>query len=159
MSFVFKPLDEASVHLITGWRYEPPYDVYNLPHPPDAADLQYFLDPKNAFYCITDDTDEVLAFCSFGPDGQVPGGDYSSPALDIGLGIRPDLTGQGRGSTFVKAALDFARRTFTLPMFRVTVAEFNQRALRVWEKAGFRRVQTFRRMGNKQNFIVLVRTA
>ena len=159
MTFLFKPIDEASVYIITGWRYEPPYDVYNLPHPPDATDLQYFLDPLNAFYCITDETDDVLAFCSFGPDGQVPGGDYSRLALDIGLGIRPDLTGRGRGSTFVKTVLDFARRTFAPPMSRVTVAEFNQRALRVWVKAGFRRVQIFREMGNRQNFIVLIRAA
>jgi len=71
--------------------------------------------------------------------------------------MRPDLTGQGRGLTFVSAVLDFARRTFTPTAFRVTVAEFNKRALRVWEKAGFQPGQTFQRSRDDMPFVVLGR--
>ena len=71
------------------------------------------------------------------------------------MGIRPNLTGQGRGSDFVTAVLDFALRSFDAEQFRVTIAAFNQRALRVWEQNGFQRVQTFRKGGSDREFIIL----
>jgi RimJ/RimL family protein N-acetyltransferase len=157
MPLIFKPFDETSAYTIVSWRYEPPYDIYNFMDPPNKEDIQYLLDPQNAFHGIIDESGELLAFCSFGPDGQVPGGDYSTDALDIGLGLRPNLTGQGRGLMFVNAVLDFARRIFAPAMFRVTVAAFNQRALRVWEKADFRQVQVFQKSDHGQTFIILVR--
>jgi [ribosomal protein S18]-alanine N-acetyltransferase len=157
MLFIFKPMDEASTYKFVAWRYEPPYDIYNLGNPPTEEDIQYFLDPQNTYHSITDESGNLLAFCSFGADGQVPGGDYSADALDIGLGVRPDLTGQGDGSLFVDAVIGFARDTFAPTVLRVTVAEFNQRALRVWEKAGFRRVQIFQRNGDSRTYIVLKR--
>lgn len=156
MAFIFQPMNEVHARTLIDWRYEPPYDIYNL-SPDDEADIDFFIDPQTGHYSMTNEQGELLAFCCFGREGQVPGGDYSTDALDIGLGVRPDLTGQGRGALFVNAVLDFARRTFSPPMFRVTVAEFNQRALRVWTKAGFRPVQTFSREPDGLTFVVLIR--
>ena len=66
------------------------------------------------------------------------------PALDIGLGVRPDLTGKGRGSDYLNAVIDFAQRTYGPERLRVTIAAFNTRARRVWEGAGFQRSRHFR---------------
>jgi hypothetical protein len=59
------------------------------------------------------------------------------------LGMRPDLTGRGLGEEFVHAGLRFARETYSPPAFRLTVATFNQRAIRVYERAGFEIVERF----------------
>jgi GNAT superfamily N-acetyltransferase len=155
LSFIFKPIDETNIHKFLSWHYEPPYDIYNLAGPLDEAALAYFMDPQNACHSITDEVGDLLAFCSFGPDGQVLGGDYSAEALDIGLGVHPDLTGQGQGSRFVEAVLEYARQTFAPTMFRVTIAAFNKRALRVWEKAGFQRVDSFPSSYDGRLFIIL----
>ena len=85
MSFTFRPLDENSARTILNWQYEPPYDVYNLTSSDPENVLGYLLDPQNAFYSIFGQLGHLEAYCSFGQDGQVPGGDYSSSALDIGL--------------------------------------------------------------------------
>jgi len=154
--FTFQPMDEGSARAILRWRYDPPYDLYNPGSEDVEQNLQVFLDPRNAYYAITDEHGDLVAYCCFGPDARVPGGDYGGAALDVGMGVRPDWTGQGRGLTYVNAVLDFARRTFAPTAFRVTVAEFNQRALRVWEKAGFQPVQTFQRKGDGRDFVVLV---
>ena len=165
MAFVFAPMDDVSAHAITEWRYQPPYDVYNLQPGEDVEEaVAYLLDPQNAFYTINGRVVErepvgLLAYCSFGQDAQVPGGDYSQEALDIGLGVRPDLTGQGYGLTFVAAVLDFAHRHFRPAAFRVTIAEFNERAQRAWQKAGFRPAQTFRREFDGRPFVILERNA
>ena len=159
MSFTFRPIDEASARAFLAWRYEPPYDLYNGNPEELALELPFFMDPQNGYFCIFAENEALVAFCCFGRDAQVPGGDYSAPALDIGLGVRPDLTGQGRGLSFVEAVLDFARQTFAPVTFRVTIAKFNKRAQRVWQKAGFRLVQTFQRQYDDLGFVVLMREA
>ena len=157
MELFFQPMDEPSVRAIARWRYEPLYDIYSL----DGADvqelLQGFLHPAYHYYQVRDQAGDLVAYCCFGPDARVPGGDYAAEALDVGLGVRPDLTGQGQGSVFVAAVLDFARRTIAPIALRVTVAEFNQRAQRVWQKAGFRPIQTFERPPDGLAFVILVR--
>jgi ribosomal-protein-alanine N-acetyltransferase len=155
--FTFHPINETDARATLDWRYDAPYDLYNITPADFEKEMQLLLDPQNAYYTIADEHGDLVAYCCFGPDGQVPGGNYSAAALDIGLGVRPDLTGQGRGLTYVNAVLDFARRTFPPTAFRVTVAEFNKRALRVWKKAGFRPVQTFGRSIDGLPFVILVR--
>jgi GNAT superfamily N-acetyltransferase len=157
MSFTFRPLDEISAQTILDWQYEPPYDIYNLASPDPEGVLQYLLDPQNAFYSIYGQMGNLEAFCSFGPDGQVNGGDYSTPALDIGLGVRPDLTGQRRGSQYISAVIDFAIHTYSPERLRVTIADFNSRAMRVWEKAGFQVVQKFQGGWTNMDFVIMMK--
>ncbi len=142
MSLKIQKLDEINALKSALWHYEAPLNFYNLNPDEIEQNVQYFLDPENNFYGIFEKL-EFVGFCSFGEDGQVDGGNYSAIALDVGMGIRPDLTGQGHGNYYVSAVLNFASREFNAPLFRVTVAAFNQRALRVWSKAGFRPIDTF----------------
>jgi ribosomal-protein-alanine N-acetyltransferase len=158
MPLTFHRMDEISARAIQGWQYSTPYDVYNLDSVDNEETVQLFLDPQNGYHSIADERGDLVAYCCFGLDAQVPGGDYGLSALDIGLGVRPDLTGLGRGLTYVTAVLQFARGSFEAAVFRVTIAEFNKRALRLWKKAGFRPVQTFTRKPDGMSFVVLTRT-
>jgi ribosomal-protein-alanine N-acetyltransferase len=157
MAFTLPPMDEAYAHAILNWHYDPPYDLYDAGAGDADETVRAFLDPRYAYHAILDAEGDLVAYCCFGLDARVPGGDYSAPALDIGLGVRPDLTGQGRGHTYVRAVLEFARRTYSPPAFRVTVAEVNQRALRVWQSASFSVVQRFESEFDGRVFLVLVR--
>jgi RimJ/RimL family protein N-acetyltransferase len=150
---------EADARSMLRWRYEPPYDIYNLESEDVEADVQFLIDPRNRYYTITDQQDNMVAFCCFGLDARVPGGDYREEALDIGLGVRPDLTGQGHGHQYARAVVGFARRELRAVAFRVSVAAFNLRALRVWEKAGFRPASTFARETDGMAFVLLMSAA
>jgi ribosomal-protein-alanine N-acetyltransferase len=153
----FRPMDEAVAQEILTWRYETPYDIYNL-NVEDADEVvSCFVDPVNAYHAIVDKEGGLVAYCCFGPEGQVPGGDYDNPALDVGMGVHPDLTGKGLGGAIVDAVLRFARQEQTPTTFRVTVAEFNERAQRVWKKAGFQPVQRFERTFDGMPFVILTR--
>jgi RimJ/RimL family protein N-acetyltransferase len=148
-------MDQPAAQKILHWRYAPPYDLYNLD---DPQEVNYLVDPQNSFYQMRGEGGELVGFCSFGKDGQVPGGNYSLDALDIGMGMHPDLTGAGRGSTFASAVLEFALDRYRPSAFRVTIAAFNQRAQRVWEQQGFQLCQTFTFPPSNRDFVVMVKT-
>jgi ribosomal-protein-alanine N-acetyltransferase len=157
--FTFRKMDEPSAHKIIRWRYDPPYDMYNCDPNNAEETIKSFLDPQYQYHSLWDKAGELVGYCCFGEDARVPGGIYGAQALDIGGGLRPDLTGQGLGSGFMEATIEFARRHFAPVAFRATVAAFNERALRVCEKAGYRRVQSFESLHAGKPFVILMREA
>ena len=103
------------------WRYEPPYDFYD-------GDVEPVLNPDRFYEAI-------------GEDGSLVGFYYfeeKDDALEIGLGLRPDLTGRGLGLEFFRAGLEFGRGRFRPARLILNVATFNERAIKVYERAGFR---------------------
>jgi len=139
------------------WRYEPPYDIYQLDETTFESELAYYLDPCHQFHALVDHAGALVALCSFGADGQVPGGDYGADALDIGMGVRPDLTGQGRGAVYVQQVVDFALASFAPNALRVTIAAFNLRAQKVWQKVGFVESSRFGRTKDGVLFVIYLR--
>ncbi len=92
----------------------------------------------------------------------MPGGDYTDGgAVDVGLGLRPDLNGRGLGLGFVLADLEFARRRFAPDGFRLSVAAFNEGAILVYERAGFTRTEVFSHSTNDggHSFLLMAREA
>jgi len=138
---IIRAVTEADIHQFVYWRHEAPYDVYNISQPVEEA-VEYFLRPATNCHVILRGH-ELAGFFTFGSDARVPGGDYASPGLDIGLGVKPSLTGQGGGAGLVAAVVRFARDTRDAGPLRVTIAAGNLRALRVWAGAGFTEAQRF----------------
>ena len=147
------PLDLVHARAICTWRYDPPYDCYDM----TGARPEELLDDAAGFVALLDDRGELIGFRSFGPDGRVPGWEYDDSALDTGGGLRPDLVGRGLGRDAIRTALAHGRATFAPPAFRVSVASFNARALRTVESLGFERVGHFQATTDGRDFEVLVR--
>lgn len=153
--FTFRALEKDDALAILNWRYALPYDYYNSVTATIQEDLCYLLEPENAYYAILNSQGELEGYCSFGADAQVPGGDYGLQALDIAMGIRPDLTGQGQGGQFAQSVIKYGAERYGAQKLRVTIAKFNQRAQRVWEKLGFERVGEFVKIGSEEEFVIM----
>lgn len=145
-------MDLSQAAEVVTWRYPEPYDCYDM----TGTDPAFLACPDNQFYALMRDR-QLIGFRSFGNDGQVPGGVYDSSALDTGGGLRPDLVGQGIGYTAIHAGLTFGRQRFRPAAFRVTVASFNTRALRVLGRCGFTLVAEFNATADGRPYQVLVR--
>ena len=63
--------------------------------------------------------------------------------VEIGLGMRPDITGNGFGLQFVNAGLAFSKEKYGCKYITLSVATFNERAIKVYKRAGFEAVGTF----------------
>ena len=141
MAVEVRPATEVDVRVFSAWRYDPPYDVYSISQEPDAA-VEYFLSSQVDCHVLVEGGD-VIGFVTFGSDAQVPGGDYTKDALDIGLGIDPALTGRGSGRRYITAVVDFMQSAPCQRPLRVTIAAGNERALRVWRSIGFKETADF----------------
>lgn len=150
MHFTFKLMNEQEAHAIAKWHYQSPYTFYNADQDPD--DLAELLSPQSwqeTYHSVLDEQKELIGFFTFNKDGDT---------IEIGLGLRPDLTGKGIGLEFVQAGLEFATNTYSTTAFRLKVATFNQRAIRVYEKAGFHPVRVFMHTTNGGEFEFLEMT-
>ena len=119
--------DEAEA--IADWSYDPPYDFYDWRA--DDRDLAELLDPAqrgDRYFSAHDAIGELIGFFGFSREGAVVG---------VGVGLRADLTGRGLGLVFLDQGLAFAREQFAPRSFRLSVATFNERAITVYERAGF----------------------
>jgi ribosomal-protein-alanine N-acetyltransferase len=139
MTLRVREVTEEDAREFASWTYPEPYSMYNSS--PD--DAEFFLDPANGYLTVTGDDGDLVGFCCFGLDARVPGGDYDDEHIDLGTGMRPDLTGQGRGREFFGAVIDECARRFPAKPMRTTVAAYNERARRMVERAGFREARQF----------------
>lgn len=142
-TYVLRPITRADAEKISGWRYPEPYSTYDG----NPSSVPGLLDPRYNYHAVFDGAEELIGYFCFGADATIPEGRkrglYGDDALDVGLGMRPDLTGRGLGLEFVRIGLRFAGEKFSPPTFRLTVAAFNRRAVAVYERAGFNPVQEF----------------
>jgi [ribosomal protein S18]-alanine N-acetyltransferase len=144
LRFTLTPITRADAQAISRWRYDGPYSAYNG-NPASVASL---LEPRYLYHSVHDDPGELVGYFCYGEDARVSTGRRlglyeREDALDIGLGMRPDLTGQGLGEEFVNAGLRHALDAYSPPAFRLTVATFNRRAINVYRRVGFEPVETF----------------
>jgi len=153
MHFIFTPMTETHAYAIVAWHYDGPYTFYDVDQDPD--DVREFLDSETwgkTMFAVVDEQGELVGFFSCKQDGAT---------VMIGVGLRPDLTGHGLGLAFIHAGLDFARQTFVPQHFRLSVALFNRRAIRVYEQAGFQPIKTVmvETNGGQHEFLDMMRPA
>ena len=140
--FVYLPMDESTAREIADeWKYPPPYDFYDMTADPD--DYQEFITPAlwPEFFLQVRRQGQLIGFLSGGVAGE---GDF----VEIGLGLRPDLTGRGLGRDFMRRNLDWIQQEYPGMEIRLSVASFNQRGIKVYEGSGLYVVRHFTQATN-----------
>ncbi len=132
---LFHQMDDTDAEEIAGWHHDPPYDFYDWDaDPEDLAELRDPEQRENVYFSVRDEKGGLVGFFQFEEEGGV---------VDIGLGLRPNLTGRGLGLGFLLSGLEFAGERFAPKRFTLAAAMFNGRAIQIYERAGFRRDEVF----------------
>jgi ribosomal-protein-alanine N-acetyltransferase len=137
--FVVRAMHESDAVAISAWRYPAEYAFYDAQADPE--DLAELLDPNvwGTQYFAADLAGHLAGFFVY---------KVSSTEINLGLGLRPDLTGSGLGQAFVEAGMrDASDRFGSLPL-SLAVAAFNERAITVYSRAGFRPVKRYNHFTN-----------
>ncbi|MBP2028599.1 RimJ/RimL family protein N-acetyltransferase [Acetoanaerobium pronyense] len=157
MHYTIKEMSKNHSVDISTWTYKEPYNIYN------GNRNEEFIEEllNGSYFSVIDEKYKIVGFYCFGNAAQVPiGKQYQAyddiNFLDIGLGMRPDLCGSGEGYDFFLEGIRFAENKFLSKKFRLTVASFNKRAIRLYERIGFKKTVTFERKNLDDSMIFLV---
>ena len=149
LNFSFAPITDGQIRIIATWRYKGAYAFYDWTGTPEE-----FFDglERNRIQAVLDDGRAMVGYFGF---------TSKASTIELGLGLRPDLAGNGLGLRFVCAGLEFGRDNFAPTTFRLEVASFNERAIRVYERAAFQRGRSFSRdvYGKETDFVEMTRSA
>ncbi|MGE6752919.1 GNAT family N-acetyltransferase [Rossellomorea sp. NPDC071047] len=126
---------EQAEHIAYNWKYDGEFAFYDLTA--DEEDLAEFIDGEqrgNSTYAVLHHG-EMIGFYTFNV--------LNESTIDIGLGMHPNLTGKGKGEAFTKAGVDFSITRYAPENLTLSVAAFNNRAIKVYKKVGFVPIGTF----------------
>jgi [ribosomal protein S18]-alanine N-acetyltransferase len=141
MDYKFNEVSQEQAETILNWHYEGEYSFYDYEN--DEENLVKLLNPHgDIYYMVKKGNDEVGFFCY----------EIEEDSVEIGLGMKPELTGRGMGLDFLKAGINFAISKYNPKEITLSVATFNKRAIKVYEKAGFESVKTFMQDTNGGRF-------
>ena len=125
---VAKMKQSEALEIADCWKYDGEYAFYDMTA--DSEDYEEITSPDlrgDRYFSVFNGDDLMGFFCVEQKDRDI----------SMGLGLRPDLTGQGRGGAFLAEILQFVRENYRFGAIRIEVASFNQRAVKVYERAGF----------------------
>ncbi len=138
-ALTIEPLTETDARNVCAWRYPVPYDVYNYGEwemvermgwdiaQPEKRDSDYvsikYMNGLVAFGRLSRTRDYVL----------------------IGIGLRPDFCDRGMGGTVLEMLVALAMKRYPGMAIGLEVRTFNSRAIRCYEKCGFKRYKRYTR--------------
>jgi RimJ/RimL family protein N-acetyltransferase len=128
VTYRVRPLTPEQGEAMAGWAYPGPWAVYDVTGP---------VDPAEGFWAVLDEADDVVGFACFGVEARVPGLDARPGVLDVGVGMRPDLTGRGRGREFASAVLAHGWEVPGTARLRAVVQGWNARSRALLAGLGF----------------------
>lgn len=125
----YHPTTETEKEAICAWQYPGEYAMYN--NPPYAEQKKHgygFANPANNFYSFYDG-ETLVGFVNLSDEGG---------EVFFGIGAHPDHCGQGYGTQMTALAWDLSQRLYPGKPMYLEVRTWNTRAVRCYEKAGFR---------------------
>ena len=152
MEFIFRPLTEIhALEIANEWKYDGIYSFYDMTA--DAEDYEEFIDEdlrnQNDHYEAWENDVLIGFFCVI----------QETPSIEIGLGMRPDICGKGKGKQFVMQIINFIEHNYKFDKLIMNVATFNQRAIKVYRSCGFKDSEITKRNtnGGVFDFLTLVK--
>ncbi|SER99794.1 GNAT family N-acetyltransferase [Salipaludibacillus aurantiacus] len=131
---------------ISKWTYDYPYELYSM----DGSEEIISALLKEGYYLVSFTEVPYFGYFCLGEEARVPGGyeagiylPNETHVIDLGLGIHPEWTGKGYGPAFMASILKWIRSNREVSDVRLVVAAFNERAIRLYKKAGFVRHDLF----------------
>lgn len=152
---MFLPMKREYIEEIINWKYSEEYSIYNLENTENT--IEELLNGKYYVY-FKENKNEIIGFFCSGKSARIPTLEidtYNEKYLDIGLGMKPEYCGKGLGKGFLTDIIKFIGEKYNISDFRLTVLEDNIRAIKVYEKIGFKPEKKVIHKYSKKSFIIM----
>lgn len=142
----FKKITTKDVEDILTWKYDGIYSFYNNDICQGKIDWVKGLPDEDKAFSVYNDKNELVGHCEI----------YTEEEITLSVQMRPDLTGKGNGKEFVEAFLDYSKEKFNLKTISLLVANFNERAIKLYKNLGFKKIEEFATKSNNRDVIFWV---
>ena len=143
-------LTENDAKEMCTWKYEEPYHIYNLPSWDETIKNNWSISSlekrEKEYRKIVDENGEFLGYFRY---------KFQDNKIILGLGMKPENCGKNIGNKFMNTILDYLKQYNTL--IELEVRSFNTRAIKCYEKVGFKVVdKVFKKtLAGEDEFIVM----
>lgn len=149
MNYTFVSMSkDFAVEIAYMWKYSGIYSFYDMTA--DKEDLKDFLNEESweRYFAVVNDEKELVGYYSFY---------FEEGIMWIGFGLKPELTGKRHGPEFVIAGINYLiqKLNYEKSYVMLSVATFNKRAIKAYEKIGFQGEDQFiqRTNGGEYKFL------
>lgn len=146
MSFKIRNLrHENALEIANNWKNPDIYSFYDMTK--DIEDYNEFISPNlrgDGHYEILDNKMNLSGFLTVSEEDE--------GVLEIGLGMKPELTGNGQGEIFLRDILQYLKSEYDYSSIKLAVVSFNARAIKVYERVGFQIEKTFMMENNGKEY-------
>ncbi|MCR8848074.1 GNAT family N-acetyltransferase [Rossellomorea sp. SC111] len=154
MELTIRRRNQEDINEFITWTYDGIYSFYDNNSQKEKIDgLKESVHLERAF-SVVDENENLVGNCEF-YDVEEDGKNI----LVLGVQMNPAMTGKGNGSAFVKAIIEQGRERLKFTHLELAVADFNERAIRVYEKEGFWKRDEFKNdiRGQTYRFIIMAK--
>ncbi|MFI3112750.1 GNAT family N-acetyltransferase [Streptococcus suis] len=119
---------DLALEIANQWRYQPPLDAYTISANPET--YAEMISPEargDRFFAVIRNAALMGYFCI----------DQDGETVDIRLGMKPSLTGQGNGRAFYQTIEDYIVEHVQPASIKLTVASSHQVAQKLFHALGF----------------------
>ena len=139
MNLEFRKATREESKLMANWKFEGEYSFYGNDKTQAKKELIENMFEDEFAFVIYNENNELIGNCCFDRDED----DNGKEVLLFGIQMKPELTGKGLGKEVVEKALEFGKSKFKYNEINLLVAKFNKRAIKVYEKIGFKKIDEF----------------
>lgn len=134
-TFTITELSEQDAVLMSQWVYGGKYVVYNCP-PWDKVKGQGWAiadseKRRSQFRKVVDQSGHYIGYFRFFP---------AEGKIKIGLGMNPEYCGKHMGPEFVSLIIKYIKNTYNGMPIELEVRDFNKRAIKCYERCGFKTI-------------------
>ncbi len=119
--------------IANNWHYDGEYSFYDMEN--DLEDYEEIISPnqrRDNYFQILDKDGHLVAFFCIDPEDKT--------RTEVGLGMTPALTGKGLGLELMRVIEEYVKQHTDYKTIILSVASFNNRAIKVYKRAGFEQV-------------------
>ncbi|RIW38347.1 N-acetyltransferase [Bacillus salacetis] len=153
MTYRIRTRTKEDVDEFITWTYDGVYSFYDNNIQKEKIDGFLASADRDNFYTVIDEQGVLIGNCEFFNVGEAP----EEEIIAVGVQMKPSLTGKGNGLRFIQAIIEQGRECIGFDHLELAVADFNKRAIKVYEKAGFKRKGSFKNVlrGKEYDFIIM----